>query len=766
MNADGAVIIDTSLNNDGVEEGFLRMQSMMRDVAEVAEKAGISLKKSFSGMDISKAVTNAYSQLKSLEQQLASVTADFKTAVNEGDDKAAERLAAKRTSLYDRVEVAREKLAFAIAEAAKKEAEAEEKATQREIKNAEKEASAKKRATDRQLRDATKGVQRFNSRLREIVSGALVFNLISAGLRGITSYMGAALKSNDEFADSLSRVRGSLMTAFQPIYNAILPALLTLMDWLNVAIQVIGRFFAALTGQSYSQIQKNADGLNKEADAINGVGSAAKKASKQLASFDEINRLGAEEPSGGGGGGPVVEAPVFEELEIPSAWESLISSLALSVKDILFNWEDLTVEDIAEKIVTGLSAMAGGLIGFVVGGPGGALIGMTLGAGLGVLLSNFIFNGDGSLSKGELLAALVTALSVIGGAVIGWTVGGPGGAAIGAIIGLGISFKTAKAKFEDVEDKFDQLAEAIAAGSDQAFRTTDSGFIVPTADKMLALKEKISKWFKESGNDIINNFNTAARTTETGFIIPTREEMKLAAEFISEKFREAWEKVTGAWASAKEWFAQNVTSPITEKFRKLKEDISKYLDKDTKETLKGLLDFVTGVFSGNWEKAWNGVLKFLKGVINGIIGLINGMVRGIANGINAVIGALNKIKVTIPGWVPGYGGKSFGFNLGYVSAPQIPYLAKGTVIPPNAPFLAVLGDQRHGTNVEAPLSTIQEAVANVMGDQASAMMAGFNALLAETQRLRQVVENVNLGDTTIGQAADRYNQKLAIMRGG
>ena len=88
------------------------------------------------------------------------------------------------------------------------------------------------------------------------------------------------------------------------------------------------------------------------------------------------------------------------------------------------------------------------------------------------------------------------------------------------------------------------------------------------------------------------------------------------------------------------------------------------------------------------------------------------------------------------------------------------------MLPANRPFLAMVGDQRHGTNVEAPLTTIQEAVANVMDDQVNAMMAGFNALLAETQLLRQVVENVNLGDTTIGQATERYNQKLAIMRGG
>jgi hypothetical protein len=50
----------------------------------------------------------------------------------------------------------------------------------------------------------------------------------------------------------------------------------------------------------------------------------------------------------------------------------------------------------------------------------------------------------------------------------------------------------------------------------------------------------------------------------------------------------------------------------------------------------------------------------------------------------------------------------------------VPQLASGAVIPPNAPFLAVLGDQRRGTNIEAPLSTIQEAVANVMAQQKSA----------------------------------------------
>lgn len=101
-----------------------------------------------------------------------------------------------------------------------------------------------------------------------------------------------------------------------------------------------------------------------------------------------------------------------------------------------------------------------------------------------------------------------------------------------------------------------------------------------------------------------------------------------------------------------------------------------------------------------------------------------------------------------------------------VASAAVPFLAKGAVIPPNAPFMAVLGDQRRGTNVEAPLSTIQEAVANVMAEQTGTMEAALKELIKETRMLRTVVENVDLGDSTIGQAVNRYNQKIAVMRGG
>ena len=135
--------------------------------------------------------------------------------------------------------------------------------------------------------------------------------------------------------------------------------------------------------------------------------------------------------------------------------------------------------------------------------------------------------------------------------------------------------------------------------------------------------------------------------------------------------------------------------------------------------LTGLIDFVQGVFTGSWQQAWQGVQDIFSGIfgalvdiakapLNGIIGLINGVI----NAINGMISGLNDISFDVPDWVPVLGGENFGLNI--PSIPQVPYLAQGAVLPPNKPFLAMVGDQTSGTNVEAPLDTIKQALAEVM----------------------------------------------------
>ncbi len=181
------------------------------------------------------------------------------------------------------------------------------------------------------------------------------------------------------------------------------------------------------------------------------------------------------------------------------------------------------------------------------------------------------------------------------------------------------------------------------------------------------------------------------------------------------------------------WLWENVINPIIKVlWENLKPAFETVFDaigaiiKGLGTALGGVIDLITGVFTGNWKKAWEGVKAIFKGVfdalvgivkapINLIIDIINGMVNGIVSGVNAVIKAINGISFTVPDWIPGIGGKKVGFNIPTLTAPKIPKLATGTVIPPNSEFMAILGDQTSGVNIEAPLDTIVEAFKKVGG---------------------------------------------------
>ncbi len=178
---------------------------------------------------------------------------------------------------------------------------------------------------------------------------------------------------------------------------------------------------------------------------------------------------------------------------------------------------------------------------------------------------------------------------------------------------------------------------------------------------------------------------------------------------VIEVFQFLWNKVLSPVVS----FLTSTFKPI---FDSVFKAIGSIID-GLKKTFGGLIDFITGVFTGNWEKAWNGVtsifegiLDVIKGVINGILGVIEGLANGVINGINFVIGALNKLHIDIPAPIAKLTGfESFGFDIPELKNVSIPRLATGAVIPANKEFLAVLGDQKHGTNIEAPLDTIKQA---------------------------------------------------------
>lgn len=197
---------------------------------------------------------------------------------------------------------------------------------------------------------------------------------------------------------------------------------------------------------------------------------------------------------------------------------------------------------------------------------------------------------------------------------------------------------------------------------------------------------------------------------------------KKALEFISEIFKTWWNAVIGVLQAAIQFVIStigNVASTIWNIIKDVFNGIKNVIQ-DIINIFKDVIDFIKNVFTGNWKGAWDSIINIFRDIwnmivdiakipINLVIDLINGLVGGVENAVNFIVNAINSISFDVPSWVPGIGGKSLGLDIPEVSLGRIPKLAKGAVIPPNKEFMAVLGDQKQGTNIETPLETMVEA---------------------------------------------------------
>lgn len=169
-----------------------------------------------------------------------------------------------------------------------------------------------------------------------------------------------------------------------------------------------------------------------------------------------------------------------------------------------------------------------------------------------------------------------------------------------------------------------------------------------------------------------------------------------------------------------------------------------------KQAFGGLKDFIVGVFTGDTEKALEGLKNFAKGIFNAILTVFGSLVNLIIRGLNWLIGKINSIKFDVPEWVPLIGGKSLSPHIPTITAWKIPQLAEGAVIPPNKSFMAVLGDQKSGTNIEAPLDTIKQALAEVMGQYGGGV--SVEVYLDSERVTNKIVKKINSKSRSSGQS--------------
>ena len=132
-----------------------------------------------------------------------------------------------------------------------------------------------------------------------LVKRVFVFSMITKGLRVVRESLGNYLAVNQELQTSLGQLKSVMLTAFQPIYEAAVPALNSLIQSMTRVTAAIAEFIAALFGTTAKQAQENAKALNEEAEALDNTGSAAKSAKGSLASFDKINTINTEDKDAG-----------------------------------------------------------------------------------------------------------------------------------------------------------------------------------------------------------------------------------------------------------------------------------------------------------------------------------------------------------------------------------------------------------------------------------------------------------------------------------
>ena len=568
----------------------------------------------------------------------------------------------------------------------------------REITN----ASGASERMELAAKNVSDSMNTFSKRVSGLFKRVLVFSLITRALQSLRTWLGKTIMQNEEARAAVARLKAAFLTLAQPILQVVIPVFVKLVDILTQVVTAIAKFFGMLSGKSWASQKAAAQGLSDEEKALKGVGAAADDARKSMAGFDEINQITSNQASGGGGGAGGAAstdiAPDFSSLDMAEDKLHDILGLVGAIAAGLLAWK------IASLFTNDLSKIWG--IALAVAGAF-ALVYFWLDAwNNGIDLQNFL----------GMLAGLA---ALAGGLAIAF---GPTAAAIALVVGglamLVVGIKDVIENGFTLENTLTIIAGLLAAGIGISI-LTGSWIPLLIAGFVAALVALVS--FTGHGEELIQGLKKIIDGFGKFFKGVFTGDLKLAAEGAKQIWaglKQTWNAIVNsikdAWSAFITWMQGKnpALAAIFETIGKLFSD--QY--NAWKKILSGLITFLTGVFTGDWKKAWNGVLDILKGVWNLIVGTVEGAINFIIDGINLLISALNKIHFEVPDWVPLVGGKSFGINITPVSRVSLPRLASGAVIPPNREFMAVLGDQKSGTNIETPLATMVQAFKQAMNE--------------------------------------------------
>ena len=344
----------------------------------------------------------------------------------------------------------------------------------------------------------------------------------------------------------------------------------------------------------------------------------------------------------------------------------------------------------------------------------------------------------GASIKG-VFTALGTALGASAGAAtaVGVAVVAAVAVAIAAVVLLIVYWDEVKAAakkaYDWIKEKWSSLGEWFKSNVSEPIKETFS----KTWDKIKDVFSPATEWFgtlfgsvKQTFDDVFYDIGVIAKG--------------------------CWEIVKAAWDIAGSWFKETVIGPVSNFFGGMWESL-KSKAKDAWEGVKTAFSPVVTWFKDKFTQAWTavknvfsvggkifdgikeGITAAFKVVVNAIIGGINKVVAIPFNAINKSIDKLRNANIL---------GLSPFADLRDISIPQIPKLATGAVIPPNREFIAMLGDQKNGTNIETPESLLRK----VVKEESRGSDGG-------DWHIQVVLPDGTIKGEAIVTAVQRYNQK-------
>ena len=553
------------------------------------------------------------------------------------------------------------------------------------IADAERERKERE-AENSALAKASQYAARFRDQVKSLARSMLVFSVITAALMALRKQIKAAIATSAEASDAFARLKGALLTLAAPLMDVLIPALTWLMNLLAAIVSEIVTIISILSGKSKKRMEASGKNLYKEAAAIDATGKAAKEATDALAAFDEINKLSTTTSVGGVGGGASAIAPDFDFDEGPMMEK--LDKVFQKINDIF----------------------------------------KTIRAGLEIVVDDLKWSFDKKVipkSKATWLTVLTALLGATLGAAFGGITGGVIGLSLGVLLGLylvGLDPETWKTEM-DAEDAWIVVITALlGALLGSVFLGITGGVAGFSLGAILGL---YLTGFAEGDEE---HGGKSQLLSELIVVL-----CALLGAVIGSIVTPGVGTVVGMGLGL-------ILGLSIYSVRKDPKKGTQRLVSIGRSVLLGLLAGVLGVGLA----ALGIVSAGTAFIISAAIGLAlkffvdsvdDSKVRKATSGFTGT-----RVSTKAPTRRRRVAAQSLDGNAPVYN--DIPQLAHGAVIPPNKEFLAVLGDQKSGTNIETPLATMVDAFKQAMAESGGGATTVVIQLDGK-EIARSTVKNIN-----------------------